>query len=235
MARVRLLVAGICAGGMLAAALVATGSPAAAQRHDQPPGPETTSFAVALAWSLAFPEADTPAANDPACRPSAAHPRPVVLVHGTAENRYDNWARMAPALRRAGWCVFALNYGDEADSALGVNPALKATGDIRQSARELAGSQFLATLNRGGDTVPGVAYTVIVTRYDEITTPYRSSFLSAGPGATVRNVTLQDGCPIDRSDHLSMSYDPRAIGYVTNALDPAHAAPPPCVPALPVV
>lgn len=47
-------------------------------------------------------------------------------------------------------------------------------------------------------------------------------------------MTLQDGCPIDLSDHLSMSYSPRAIGIVRKALDPL-ALPPPCLPNLPVV
>ena len=67
-----------------------------------------------------------------------------------------------------------------------------------------------------------------------VSTPYRSTFLTAGPGAVVRNVTLQDGCPIDLSDHLSMMYSPRAIGIVREALDPL-AGPPPCLPNLPVV
>lgn len=31
-------------------------------------------------------------------------------------------------------------------------------------------------------------------------TPYRSTFLTAGPGATVRNITFQDGCAIDFID-----------------------------------
>ena len=62
-----------------------------------------------------------------------------------------------------------------------------------------AGSAFLAQLNSGGDTVPGVTYTVIESRNDEVVTPYSSAFL-AGPAVT--NITVQNQCPLDQSDHL---------------------------------
>ncbi|MGV0397076.1 hypothetical protein ACUY3M_01920 [Corynebacterium suicordis] len=82
------------------------------------------------------------------------------------------------------------------------------------------GSDLLAKLNEGGDTRPGIAYTVIGTEYDNISTPYTKTFLTAGPNATVKNITLQEGCVQDQSSHISMSYSPRAIDYVRNALDP---------------
>jgi hypothetical protein len=49
-------------------------------------------------------------------------------------------------------------------------------------------------LNAGADTVPGVSDTVIQTRYDEVVTPYTSSFLS---GANVTNMLLQEQCALD--------------------------------------
>ncbi|WP_342762353.1 lipase family alpha/beta hydrolase [Kineococcus xinjiangensis] len=67
-----------------------------------------------------------PGANDWSCRPSAERPHPVVLVHGTFEDMAKNWSTLAPYLKRAGYCVFALNYGDNA------------TGPVADSARELA-------------------------------------------------------------------------------------------------
>jgi triacylglycerol esterase/lipase EstA (alpha/beta hydrolase family) len=104
--------------------------------------------------------------------------------------------------------------GDQLDSA---TPAL---------AQQVVGSAFMTKLNEGGDTVPGVRYTVIATRYDEVVTPYRSQFLS---GSNVRNVLLQDLCPADPSEHVLIGLTDRvAFHEVANALDPAHATPTTC-------
>src|SRR4051794_34397465 len=77
-----------------------------------------------------------------------------------------------------------------------------------------------------------LAYTVIETRYDEVVTPYTSAFLS---GSNVGNVTLQDSCILDASDHISIAYDRVALRFVENALDPQHPKPLICVPVLPAV
>ena len=94
-------------------------------------------FALLGASLMGVPaaQADTidvspPGANDWSCRPSAAHPYPVVLVPGTFENMAKNWATMSPALKSQGYCVFALNYG--------ATNGVDATGPVADSARQLA-------------------------------------------------------------------------------------------------
>jgi hypothetical protein len=79
------------------------------------------------------------------------------------------------------------------------------------------GSSFMATLNAGGDTVPGPRYVVIESTDDEVVTPYTSAFLS---GPDVEDITLQQQCPLDFSDHIGIVYDPVALQDVMNALGP---------------
>ncbi|WP_338675646.1 alpha/beta fold hydrolase [Streptomyces sp. SCSIO 30461] len=257
-------------------------------------------FTPAATASAAPAAAPTRGWNDYSCKPSSAHPRPVVLVHGTFGNSWDNWLALAPYLVHRGYCVFSLDYGqlpgvplfhglgpiDKSAEQLDayVDEVLAATGAAEVDvvghsqggmmpryylkflggadkvnaliglapdnhgttlhglagllkyfpgaahllntatpalADQIAGSAFLTKLNEGGDTVPGVQYTVIATKYDEVVTPYRSAFLS-GPG--VKNVTLQDLCAIDLSEHVAIGlWDRVAYHEVTNALDPAHA------------
>ncbi|MFF4157663.1 esterase/lipase family protein [Streptomyces sp. NPDC001678] len=243
--------------------------------------------------------------NDESCRPSAAHPRPVVLVHGTLENGTNNWWSFAPYLTARGYCVFSFDYGKipGIPAMYGLGPAEKSAGelaayvdkvlavtgaakvdivghsqggmlpryylkflggapkvnalvgiapnnhgttlsgiakllDVVPGARgiisgtaagltdQVVGSDFMKKLNEGGDTVPGVRYTVIATRYDEVVTPYRSGFLD---GPNVRNVLVQDLCPVDISMHLTLgTIDRVAFHEAVNALDPAHATPATC-------
>lgn len=243
--------------------------------------------------------------NDYSCKPSAAHPRPVVLVHGTFANSVDNWLVLAPYLVNRGYCVFSLDYGqlpgvpfihglgpidksaeqlrdfvdkvlaatgapeadlvghsqggmmprhylkflggaDKVNALVGIAPdnhgttllgltrllphfpgAEKFLNDKTPAlADQIAGSSFLTRLNEGGDTVPGVQYTVIATRYDQVVTPYRSQYLD---GPNVRNVLVQDLCPVNISEHVVIgTIDRIAFHEVANALDPANATPTTC-------
>lgn len=49
--------------------------------------------------------------NDWSCRPSAAHPYPVVLWHGLGSNADVDMGTTAQALSSAGYCVFSKTYG----------------------------------------------------------------------------------------------------------------------------
>lgn len=90
------------------------------------------------------------------------------------------------------------------------------------------GSAFMADLNNGGVTVPGVDYTSIVTRYDTVVTPYTSGVLA--PASNVTNIVLQDVCEYDFSGHVGLAIDPNVFAIVKNRLDPANATPVACVP-----
>ncbi len=95
-----------------ASAMVTLGVAAPA---DATPGtptlPVTYDFFAGARDAIAHPGGSAPGTNDFGCRPSAAHPNPVILVHGTGGNRQTNWATLGPVLHNAGYCVFALTYG----------------------------------------------------------------------------------------------------------------------------
>jgi pimeloyl-ACP methyl ester carboxylesterase len=52
-----------------------------------------------------------PGSASAACRPTAAHPSPVILVHGTFANQALSWNALRPLLEAGGFCVFSLDYG----------------------------------------------------------------------------------------------------------------------------
>jgi triacylglycerol esterase/lipase EstA (alpha/beta hydrolase family) len=79
--------------------------------------------------------ASPPGSNNFACKPSAAHPRPVILVHGTFADMSDSWQALSPLLYNHGYCVFAFNYGSYAGSGI---LGIYGTGNIVKSAEELS-------------------------------------------------------------------------------------------------
>jgi len=284
-----------------------------------PPPGEDSNVTAGIKTSLNDPARDPIGANDWSCQPSAAHPEPVILLHGTWECAYENWNGLAPILKDQGYCVYALNYG----APNGVSP-FNGVGDLLAASEEITafvqrvvqatgaehvalighsqgGAQaryvtnlllpeglvtkvialgptnhgttmsgltrlgtilgvkkvafsvlnkmdmpgavqqaqpkgpFYVNLNGNGETIPGVDYTVIATKYDEISTPYKRAFITPGPGATVDNITLQDVCRKDLSDHFSMSYSKNVAQIVLNKLDPEHPHAILCYPQMPIL
>ncbi|WP_461163543.1 esterase/lipase family protein [Arthrobacter sp. R4-81] len=85
---------------------------------------------TAVPAQAAVVEISPPGANDWSCKPSEEHPYPVILVPGTFESMAKNWITLSPYLKNAGYCVFALNYGE--------TNGVYATAPVADSARELA-------------------------------------------------------------------------------------------------
>lgn len=289
-----------------------------------PPLPVVYNVSAALPYVL-HPDKVPAGANDTSCKPSSAHPYPVILVPATVATMGENYATLSPLLKNNGYCVFTFNYGRTsftdatggnivsigpvADSAaelktfvnqvrawtgkskvdlvghsqggmmpryylnflggapyvhtlvalapsnhgtdvdgiltfankLGsvlpglmpfINDKIFTDGGLPALVDQEVGSAFNKKMNSVPDTVPGVNYTVIETKNDEVVTPYTNAFLS---GPNVTNITLQDQCILDQSEHLSVAFDHIALRDVLNALDPAHAVAPLCTPVLPVV
>lgn len=283
--------------------------------------PVSYSVVAAGVAELMQPGSSPPGSNDWTCKPSAAHPLPVVLLHGLSADMTLNWNTISPLLKNNGYCVYALTYGqtpgapfpiDQVGGVVAmetsvvqvsdfVNKVLASTGarqvdlvghsegtvmsayyiKLRGGASKvakdvsltplydgtnLAGlvgplddfaqaynvyqpflnvasivcgscpefgkhSAFLSALNaNGGPTMAGVQYTNIATKYDELVSPYTSGFVTA---PNVTNMTVQQACPIDFSEHATLAFDPVASQDILNALDPAHRKPVPCTLVLP--
>ena len=95
----------------------------------------------------------------------------------------------------------------------------------------LHGSGFMRKMSSGGGPAePGVDYTMIMTRNDELVQPWQSGYMDGA-----RNFVVQEECALDQSEHLSIIYDPVTAGLIQNALDPRHREPVPCTLVLPLV
>ncbi len=296
------------AGSVLLASVESTAQPAGYLPASVPtdPAPPQPDQLGAVLYMKSHPDAVPRGANDFGCVPDAAHPRPVILAHGTDASAYTDWSVIGPQLVDHGFCVFALNYGgkpgagtygtedivlsayqiaqfvDEVRAATGAGQVdlvgfsqganvtryyinklggapyvgnwvglasptyggvlyglvpiaeqLPGAMDLATRAvsvaavQQVQGSPFMRELNAGGDTVPGVRYTTVGSRVDEVIQPFGNIALR---GAGAHNIVLQDRCPVDLTGHFHMVYDPYVFQLLFQTLDPEHAPEPVCVP-----
>lgn len=281
--------------------------------------PIVAGLALVLSAIVAFGAAPAQAAgggnNDAGCRPSAAHPDPVVFLHGLGATYYEDINFLQSDVAAKGYCTFSFTYGSPAgfpyvgglapiaDSAAQIKAfivqVLAETGAAKvdivghseggfqslyvtktqgiadrinrvvaiappthgttfaglyqlayvfgQPERDAVGQALtafgcpacsdlgtggaaVATLTAGPIAQPGVTYTIITSRFDELVTPTDTAFVRE-PG--VRNTYVQDTCPFDPVGHLGEAYDLNVWRLTENALDPAHAAPLFCTVGLP--
>jgi triacylglycerol lipase len=100
--------ASVVAVAAVALSVLVGGTPAGAS---QPKYPVPYTFLTSALVAGLNVDADPPGSNIWTCQPSAAHPEPVVLVHGLSGNKNTNWQTFSPLLANNGYCVFALTYG----------------------------------------------------------------------------------------------------------------------------
>ena len=167
-----------------------------------------------------LPSTSPPGANDFTCRPTAAHPEPVVLVHGTFEGATDNWSTVSPELEAAGYCVFALEYGN------------RGTGDIPTSAGQLArfvdavlaatGAHRVSLVGHSqGGMMPRwyVKFLGGATKVDDLVGLAPSNHGTTNPGAFVAGETFCPACDQQRAGSVFLEQlnagdeTPGAVSY----------------------
>jgi triacylglycerol esterase/lipase EstA (alpha/beta hydrolase family) len=124
--------------------------------------PVNWNFALGALATFSSPQTPPPGADDFGCRPTAAHPDPVILVNGTFANQDDNWQAASPLLANHGYCVFTFNYGGTSPSA-----DFQGTGDIAVSAGQLAAfvSRVLAATGAAKADLVGHSQGGMMPRY----------------------------------------------------------------------
>jgi triacylglycerol esterase/lipase EstA (alpha/beta hydrolase family) len=95
----------------------------------------TATVALLLTGRVAVAEPGLAGANDWTCTPSASHPRPVVLVHGSGSDIHRAFPVLAVLLRAEGYCVFARNIGG-VPAWYDPSKIVWGTADIRRSGEE---------------------------------------------------------------------------------------------------
>jgi triacylglycerol esterase/lipase EstA (alpha/beta hydrolase family) len=81
--------------------------------------------------------------------------------------------------------------------------------------QQVVGNEFQQEVYGNGDTRPGVLYTTIISKNDEIVTPYTQQLLE---GDAVTNIVLQDLYPGLPAGHLGVVLSPQVWSVVLDAL-----------------
>jgi hypothetical protein len=132
---------------------------------------------------------------------------------------------------------------DMVDDLIGMSPSNHGTVDAIPGCaagcapafwQQRTGSNFLRALNSYQETFPGISYTSVYTRTDEVVVPNLGPAASSslhGGGGRIANVAIQDVCPADVSEHLAIgTYDNTGYALAIDALthrgpaDPSRVA-----------
>jgi triacylglycerol esterase/lipase EstA (alpha/beta hydrolase family) len=109
------------------------------------------------------------------------------------------------------------NHGAKFTNLVCTGPGVCATALYQMRSDSI----FLAALNRGRDTVPGVDYSEIATSDDTIFVTPSEAHLDGA-----RNIVIQDICPGHKVDHVGTAYDGPTYALAIDALDhPGPAKP----------
>ncbi|MFJ9365090.1 esterase/lipase family protein [Nocardia sp. NPDC101769] len=154
-------------------------------------GPETTDAVTAFTFSLANENTAPAGANDWNCKPSAAHPDPVVLLHGSWMNAFDGFAHLSPTIKEAGFCVYALDFGQEGllqQGGLGaLLPGVNGIAPMEESAKEISTFVDKVLTSTGAPKVDIVGHSQGGTVSTPPATPSPACTTPASPPPTTRS------------------------------------------------
>nr|WP_307817624.1 alpha/beta fold hydrolase [Nocardia acididurans] len=124
-------------------------------------GPPQQDHLTSARYLEEHPNATPMGSNDFGCKPTAAHPRPVVLAHGTDSSAYSDFSVLGPQLVEAGFCVFALNYGGKPGATT------YGTEDVWESSAQIGVfvDQVLAATGASQVDIVGFSQGASVSRY----------------------------------------------------------------------
>ena len=102
-------------------------------------------------------DASPPGANDWSCEPNADKPHPVILLHGLGADKQVNFGQISPALAGAGFCVFAVDYGNRGTQSLTVS--VDTVAAFVDRVRAATGAERVALLGHSEGAAMSMYYT----------------------------------------------------------------------------